>query len=104
MAYTNKQRARVSGDIMWERLRELCPQIIEVKPMPSVDELQKRYKIRDVKDLKILYSVEMTDSVILVTYDDDFFDSVEGVTARIIRPADYLYEDESKGSEDVARG
>jgi len=92
LAYTDKQQAAVSRSVMWKKLKELCPQIIELKPMPSVKELQRRYKIRDVKDLKILYSVEMTDSIILVTYDDDFFDGVEGVKAKIVRPVDYLHE------------
>jgi len=94
IAYTDKPRANVFKDIMWKRLKELCPHIIEVRPMPSAEELQRKYKIRDLKDVKILYSVEMTNSVILVTYDDDFFDGVEGVNAKIVKPVDYLYEAE----------
>ena len=50
------------------------------------------YDIRDDDDLKILYSVNMTDSVILVTKDDDFKGNVAGIKARIMDPKSYFYE------------
>jgi len=97
LRHTERRKARVSKEEMSGMLKELSSEIIKITPVPSNEELAERYKIRDKKDLKILYSVEMTDSVILVTYDDDFFDNVEGVKAEIMYPADYLREDERKG-------
>jgi len=90
LRYTRTKQAKVTAAVMEEKLKEISDHIIELKPIPSVKELAERYRIRDIGDLKILYSVEMTDSVILVTYDDDFFDGVEGLKARIMRPYRYV--------------
>ena len=70
-----------------------------VKIVDPVDEetLAKRYGIRDVNDLKILYSVDTTEAEILVTYDDDFFAvGVSGIEAEIMDAVAYLYEDDIK--------
>jgi hypothetical protein len=79
------------------RLDGLNVDMVKIKPIPSNDELKKRgYNIRSEKDLKILYSVDMTDSVILVTSDDDFRGDVKGINAEIKSPENYLYEKEKK--------
>ena len=97
LAYTRKPGARVSWKTMDEKLKQICQDVIELKPIPCMNELLKKYKIRDPKDMKILYSVDMTDSVIIVTYDDDFLDGgVEGIKARIMHPKDYLEEVKEK--------
>jgi len=57
-----------------ESLLELPVEIIVLNPIPSVKKLAEKYYIRDPDDLKILYSADMTDSVILVTDDHDFND------------------------------
>jgi len=95
MRQADKRKARVTREETDLKLRELSPEIIDISPVPSNEELEKRYKIRSLKDLKILYSVEMTDSVILVTLDDDFTD-VKGLKAKIMRPGEYLFEDKKK--------
>jgi len=76
-------------------LNELSKNIINISPVPSEEELKRKYRIRDRGDLKILYSVEMTDSVILVTWDDDFTD-VKGLKAKIMKPPEYLNESKKK--------
>jgi predicted nucleic acid-binding protein len=91
LKYGDKRKAKVSREEIAAKLRELGP-VIRIKPVPSGEELLKRYSMRDAEDLKILYSVEMTNSVILVTYDDDFTGDVKGITARIMRPEIYLYD------------
>jgi predicted nucleic acid-binding protein len=93
--YADKHESRTTKDEMSRKLKELSPEIIDISPVPSNDELKKRYKIRDLEDMKILYSVEMTNSVILVTLDDDFSD-VKGLKAKIMRPGEYLYEEKGK--------
>jgi len=89
--YADKRGSRTSEEEMSRKLKELSPEIIDVSSVPSNEELKKKYKIRDLEDMKILYSVEMTNSVILVTLDDDFSD-VDGLRAKIMRPGEYLYE------------
>jgi len=96
LSYARSPRAKVTTAEMKEKLKEISDHIIELKPIPSVKELAERYRIKDINDLKILYSVEMTDSVILVTYDDDFRHGVEGIKARIMHPKKYLNEGRGK--------
>jgi len=93
--YAGKKGATVTEDDISNKLIEICPGIINISPVPSEEELLKKYNIRDKSDLKILYSVEMTDSVILVTLDDDFTD-VKNLRAKIMRPGEYLYEESKK--------
>jgi len=93
LKYADKRKSKASNEEITAKLSALSPKIIKISPIPSDEELLKRYRIRDTNDLKILYSVEMTDSVILITYDDDFSD-IEGVKAKIMDPVEYLYEDE----------
>ena len=90
VAYAKRPKARVTEAEIAKTLKELGP-IINISPVPSDSDLLKKYRIRDAKDLKILYSVDMTDSVILVTMDDDFTD-VEGLKALIMDPPQYLRE------------
>ncbi|MCL2712515.1 MAG: hypothetical protein FWD37_04495 [Methanomassiliicoccaceae archaeon] len=67
-----KPNSKTSTQTMKEKLNNISPSIIELKPIPSVEELMKKYNIRDKRDLKILYSADKTDSVILITQDKDF--------------------------------
>ena len=85
------QKAKVTKEYIAARLDELNVNVIRISPVPSDDELKKMgYRIRDDEDLKILYSVSMTDSVTLVTRDDDFSGDVAGIKARIMDPESYL--------------
>ena len=93
LKYADKRKSKTSKDEISEKLTILSPNVVKISPIPPDEELLKKYKIGDTNDLKILYSVEMTDSVILVTYDDDFSD-IEGVRAKIWSPVEYLYENE----------
>ena len=72
--------------------------------IPPLDELKRRYYIRDDNDYKVLYSVDLTGSTIVVTYDDDFFDGkVSGVDAEFMDPVVYLYEGAIKSGEYVPK-
>ena len=42
--------------------------------LPSVEELKKKYFVRDIDDLKILHSAGQTKSKLIVTRDEDFMD------------------------------
>jgi len=98
LKHADGRKARISKEEIAAKLKGICPELIRITPIPPEDELAERYRIRDKTDLKILYSVEITESVILVTYDKDFFGDVWGVKAEILRPGDYLCEKEvSKG-------
>jgi len=89
----DKKRARVSIEEISGKLKRTVLEIIDLSPVPSDEDLMKKYNIRDKNDLKILYSVDMTDSVILVTTDDDFSDAV-GLKAKVMGPVEYLFEQE----------
>jgi len=93
LKYTRGKNARVTKEEMSGKLKMIAPEIISISPVPSEKDLMKKYRIRDKNDLKILYSVDMTDSVILVTVDDDFSD-IEGLKAKVMRPTEYLFEQE----------
>jgi predicted nucleic acid-binding protein len=92
MKHAYGRKARISKEDIAAKLQGLCPEIIKITPIPPEEDLEKKYKVRDKTDLKILYSVDITDSVILVTYDKDFFGDVWGVKAEIMRPENYLHE------------
>lgn len=98
LRYADKPKARATKEEMTVGLKGITPHIIDISPVPPDSELMKKYKIRDQKDLKILYSVDMTDSVILVTMDDDFSD-VKGMKAKIMNPAEYLRDDGKKKNQ-----
>lgn len=85
------ERGKVSREEISQKLKGLT-EIIYLQPIPSNEELTKIFKIRDPDDLKILYSVKETGSEILVTYDKDFFDNVEGIETEVKHPDKYLYE------------
>jgi len=93
LKYECKRKTKASKGEIAMKLKELGP-VIKISPVPSNEELLKKYRVCDLNDLKILYSVDMTDSVILVTYDDDFMGDVRGIKAEIMRPDNYLYEEE----------
>lgn len=97
LAYAEKKDAKATREQLQKGLDELNVPIVKVGPAPPASELQKKYGIRDIKDGKILYSVETTDSLILVTYDDDYFDGkLHGLDVEIMDPVVYLYEDDVK--------
>jgi predicted nucleic acid-binding protein len=95
--FANKKRGRKIGitkEAIATKLRELDAKVIPIKPVPSNDELRAMgYDMRDIGDLGILYSVNMTDSVILVTKDDDFMGDVKGIQAKIMDPKSYVNEE-----------
>jgi predicted nucleic acid-binding protein len=91
LKYGDKRKAKATKEEIVAKLTELGP-VVRISPVPPEEELLKRYRIRDRDDLRILYSVEMTNSVILVTYDDDFSGDIGCITAEIMRPENYLYD------------
>jgi len=103
LKYANKKNSRATRGYISQELKSVQPNIIDISPIPSDADLLKKYKIRDKTDLKILYSVDMTDSVILVTMDDDFSD-VEGLKARIMEPKEYLTDKGKKEKPTKKRG
>ena len=95
LKYPEKKGSRIGKKDIEDALKRLDVPIMVVGPPPSLEELVERYSIRDVADLPILYSVDLSRSTILVTYDDDFFDgSVQGVEVEIMDPLAYLREDD----------
>ena len=73
-------------------ITQITTHIIALKPIPSNEELAKKYQIRDWGDLKIIESSERTESEFLITYDRAFL-KAKGVKAKVGRPEHYLYED-----------
>ncbi len=87
-----KKKCGLSRDEIIGRVKELCPDVVEIAVVP-LEELKKKYSIRDESDLEVLHSADMLDADILVTGDKDFFDPVNsprGIRAAIMRPVDYL--------------
>ena len=100
LAYADKNGALATRSELQRKIDGLGVPIISIGPAPSGKDLQRRYGIRDIKDGKILYSVETTESVILVTYDDDFFDGkLKGVDVEVMDPVVYLFEDDVKSGK-----
>lgn len=90
-----KRKCPLDEDQIRKAVFEICPDVVEIDIIP-LEELKKRYKMRDESDLETLYSVDMTNSEILVTGDDDFFDAKnppQGVKVQFMRLNDYLEED-----------
>lgn len=97
LAFSEKKRSSATRECIEQAISGLDVPIVEIRPIPDEHALQARYGIRDIGDAKILYSVETTGSVILVTYDDDYFDgNVKGLDLEIMDPTVYLYEDDVK--------
>ena len=102
LAYADKPDSRATRYELERGLEDLGVPIYDLGEPPSASELQERYGIRDIDDSKILYSVETTDSVILVTYDDDYFDEgIHGLDLEIMDPLFYLYEEDIKSGKYV---
>lgn len=100
LSYADKHGSRLSREDLQRGIDSLDVPVIVLSPPPSKTELQRRYGIRDINDGKILYSVEMTDSVILVTYDDDFFDGrISGLDVEVMDPTFYLYESDIRNGK-----
>jgi predicted nucleic acid-binding protein len=102
LGYADKKGARATKDEVSKKIKEISPDIIEIRRVPKDSKLSKKYKIRDVNDLKILYSADKTKSVILVTMDDDFSD-VKGLKAKVMKPKDYLIEDKGRKKSKIRR-
>jgi len=92
-----RPKSRVTISEMRAKLNDVSSEIINLKPVPSAGELKKIYKIRDIHDLKILYSADKTYSEIVITQDKDFFEGVEGINARIMDIYEYIKEDRTCG-------
>ncbi len=89
-----KSKCPLTSEEIREAILDICPDVVEIEIVP-VEDLRRRYSMRDDSDLETLYSVDMTRSEILVTGDDDFFDEKNpprGVKVRYMRPRDYLEE------------
>ena len=100
LAYADKNGALATRSELQSKIDGLGVPIISIGPAPSAKDLQRKYGIRDIEDGKILYSVETTESVILVTYDDDFFDrKLKGVDVEVMDPVVYLFEDDVKSGK-----
>lgn len=87
-----KKQCELSREEIIERVRELCPNVVEIAIVP-LDELRERYFMRDDSDLEVLYSADMLNADILIASDRDFFDEKrppKGIRARIMRPSEYL--------------
>lgn len=68
---------------------------VERVDAPEAKTLQKKYRIRDEDDAKILYAAEKTGSEILVTGDKDFYqpDLVCPADLDLVKPREYVEED-----------
>lgn len=88
----DKGKCSLSREEIIAKVRELCPNVVEIAIMP-LEELRNRYSMRDDSDLEILYTADALDADIIVTSDNDFFDErnpPRGTRARILRPLEYL--------------
>lgn len=88
----DKKRCALSREEIIAKVRELCPNVVEIAIMP-LNDLKARYSLRDESDLEVLYSADVLDADILITSDEDFYDPdrpVKGIRAKIMRPSEYL--------------
>lgn len=91
-----KKNCRLDEEAIRRAVLEICPDVVVIELLP-LEELRKRYSIRDEGDLEVLYSADVTHSDILITGDKDFYDEdwpPKGVDVRFMRPRDYLEEDD----------
>ncbi len=105
VGHSKKKGVKFTEEQILEKLHELRPEPIVLELAPE-SELRDRYYIRDEKDYKILFSVDKTNSELLVTGDNDYFDKerpVRGIRARIMRPRQYLDEGDCGGGDDIGR-
>ena len=92
----NKKNCRLDEDAIRRAVLEICPDVVMIEVIP-LEELRRRYSIRDEGDLEVLYSADATHSDILITGDKDFYDEnwpPRGAKVRFMRPREYLEEDE----------
>ena len=91
-----KKNCCLDEDAIRRAVLEICPDVAVIEVLP-LEELRRRYSIRDEGDLEVLYSADATHSEILITGDKDFFDEEwppKGAEVCFIRPREYLEEDE----------
>lgn len=89
---SRKKHCPLDSEEIEKRVREMCPDVRYVEIIP-LEQLKRRYYIRSDKDYETLYSADVTDSEILLTSDNDFYDPerpVKGIHAKILRVNDYL--------------
>ena len=94
---SKKNRKNMTKDEMDKQLKERFGGPIEIDT-PSVEEMKKKYWVRDDEDLKILHSAELTRSKIIVTRDDDLLDpNMKGPKkVRIVEMYEYIGRKKSK--------
>ncbi len=93
-----KKNCQLDADSIRKAVLNICPEVVMIEVLP-LEELHKRYSIRDEGDLEVLYSVDATHSDILITGDKDFYDKSwppSGVKVRIMRPREYLEEEDEE--------
>lgn len=89
-----KKKCNLAAEEISDAIFAMNPEVVMVDILP-VEELSKRYSIRDESDLETLYSIDMSDTEIFLTGDDDFYDPIRpptGVSVRFMRPREYLDE------------
>ena len=102
--FADKKKSRgLTREGIRSKLVLLAGEPIVLEPIPSDEELGRIIEIEDPKDRKIVYSSNMTDSVILLTSDHHFY-RVVGLKARVLKPDEYLYEDEFPEDYDRNQG
>jgi len=90
-ADSKKNRANLTREDIADRLNALNLKVVTIGPAPSDEKLKEMgYSISKDADLKILYSVHTTNSVILVTRDGHFSGDVKGLTAKVMDPETYI--------------
>lgn len=95
---SGKKGCNLDEESIRKAVLDICPDVAMIEILP-IEELRKRYSIRDEEDLEVLYSVDATDSDILVTGDKDFYDvdrPPRGVKVRFMRPREYLDEEDEE--------
>lgn len=91
-----KKNCPLDREAIRRAVLEICPDVVMIELLP-LDELRRRYSIRDEGDLEVLYSADATHSDILITGDKDFYDESwppKGANVKFMRPRDYLEEDD----------
>lgn len=95
MAFATKRKKNrgETAEHIRDVLVSVAGQPIVIQPIPPIEELRKTIRMDDDDDLKIVYSSNITDSVILITRDHHFY-RVTGLKARVLTPDEYIYEEE----------
>ncbi len=93
---TRKKQCRLTEEQIRTAVLGLCPEITIVDILP-LEELRKRYSIRDESDLETLHSIAASGTDVFITGDGDFRDPkrpIGGVKVVVLTPNEYLEEGE----------